>query len=555
MPKVEPQFAELALDKALSGSLPPLSVEAGAASPTLGIVTDFTTRNIIQGELGVPFFLPDPRDKNRIAVIAGMGLVGQFGAPELAILVEQLFWALARLGRRHLATVLIGSGTGNIETETAVGRWMDGAARAIVNGQHLPSLTDLTFVELAPAKAENIRSALLDYTTGLNRLGLSISVTPSEPIPVPEGTIPPTSSRNQITTHICGEQRGKKYLFGAMSDEASYHQDQNEFDPDTISRANDDLAAKETPDHQRQAGEYLFKLLVPKSQSEAFARKDPIVIQCDHEIAHLHWEMMVVPGLPRNSIGDGSEFLGIYPGIARQLRTNFDVPPEPPPTYERTLRILIVADTDESRPVPPSQNEAQTIEALFNTLRDRLGSSGSKQQVFVESLIGPDLASYDNVLERLLRYPAYDILHFSGHCEYDDDEPPKSGWLFSKGKQITAYELSRVERLPGFVFSNACYSGEIPERTGRRAIPSFAESFFQKGVKNFVCTAWPVVSEPAHDFACKFYKEFLGTAERRGGHMFEAMREARKSIWNACPSARRTWGAYQHYGNPWFRLP
>jgi hypothetical protein len=551
--KVEPQFAELALDNAISSFLPSLKVNETAGTAAPGVITDFTIRRIIQGELGVPFLLPDPRDRSRIIVIAGMGLVGRFGAPELAVLVEQLFWAMARLGRKHLATVLIGSGTGNLETETAVASWMDGAMRAVTNAQTLPPLADLTFVELVPAKAEAIRSALIRYMSMPTHQGLSITVTPSEPIPVPAEFVPPATPRTQTSTHISGDKRGKKYFFGALSDEASYHEDHIELDPDTISHANDELAAKETHDNQRRAGEELFKLVVPKTPLEAFARKDPIVVQCDKHVTQLHWEMMVVPGLLRNSIGDGSEFLGIYPGIARQFQNSFELPPEPPPSFDQVMRVLIVADTDDNRPLPASQDEARVIAALFSRYDETLRASGSKRRVCVESLIGPEEASYDSVLERLLRYPPYNVLHFSGHCEYVEEDPPKSGLLFSKGKKITAYELSRADGVPAFVFSNACSSGEIPEQGSRRAAPSFAEAFFQRGVKNFVCTSWPVASNAARDFAIRLYQELLGIEKHRSSPMHEAVREARKAIWRT-PSGARTWGAYQHYGNPWFKL-
>jgi CHAT domain len=553
--RVEPQFAELALDNAISSGLPSLKADAAVSPPGLGIVTDFTTRRIIRGEFGVPFFLPDPRDNRRLVVIAGMGLVGHFGAAELSVLVEQLFWALARMGRKHLATVLIGSGTGNLETEVAVHAWADGAARAMASGQDVPSLTHLTFVELIPTKAERIRSSLLNYKGGPNKPTLSLGVTPSEPTPAP--AVFPASHlalpRTQITTHVSGGKPGKRYVFGALSDEASYHEDHTDLDPYTILHANDELAAKETPDHQRQAGQDLFKLVVPKSLREAFTRINPIVIQCDKQVARLYWEMMVVPDLPRNSIGDGSEFLGIYPGITRQFRNSFEVPPEPPPRFDHTLRVLIVADTDANRRLPSCQDEATEIAALFDKYGESLRDGGSRRCVSVETLIGPENATRDVVLDRLLKYPPYDVLHFSGHCEYIDDDPPKSGWFFGKGKKITAYELGRVDRVSPFVFSNACSSGEMPVRVTARAVPSFAEAFFKQGVKNFVCTGWPVASNAAHDFAVRFYKELLGIDQPCPRHMYEAVREARKAIW-ATESGSRTWGAYQHYGNPWFKL-
>jgi len=60
------------------------------------VLRQFVDRGILRGDLGVPFFLPDPRDEagKRLIVVAGMGLVGQFGTPELVVLARELCWSL-----------------------------------------------------------------------------------------------------------------------------------------------------------------------------------------------------------------------------------------------------------------------------------------------------------------------------------------------------------------------------------------------------------------------------------------------------------------------------
>jgi CHAT domain-containing protein len=158
----------------------------------------------------------------------------------------------------------------------------------------------------------------------------------------------------------------------------------------------------------------------------------------------------------------------------------------------------------------------------------------------------------------------YDILHFAGHCVYGwDGDPNLSGWIFNlKRKELlSAHELNRVDRIPKFVFSNACESGVTPDRAQDRndkLAPSFAESFFNRGVANFVCTAWPVDDVAARRFALKLYSDLLGIKENSAEatvplSMHEAMRNARLEI-ASTPNGRTTWGAYQHYGNPYFRL-
>src|SRR5690606_5568835 len=67
----------------------------------------------------------------RIVVLAGMGLPGRFGTPELSVMVRELAWSLARLGKKHLATVLIGTGSGNIAVADAVRAWLRGLGAAL----------------------------------------------------------------------------------------------------------------------------------------------------------------------------------------------------------------------------------------------------------------------------------------------------------------------------------------------------------------------------------------------------------------------------------------
>ena len=111
--------------------------------------------------------------------------------------------------------------------------------------------------------------------------------------------------------------------------------------------------------------------------------------------------------------------------------------------------------------------------------------------------------------------------------------------------------------MPKFIFSNACESGITPDRSELRSAglaPSFAEAFFARGVANFVCTAWPVDDTMAQLFARRLYSGLLGLIEvGKPEPMHAAMREARLKIATE-PGGNRTWGAYQHYGNPYFRL-
>jgi len=169
--------------------------------------------------------------------------------------------------------------------------------------------------------------------------------------------------------------------------------------------------------------------------------------------------------------------------------------------------------------------------------------------------LGPSAATRTRVMQELL-LKSYDVLHYAGHCMYDKEKPSASGWIFTGNKRLSANELSRIDRIPKFVFSNACESGITPDRSedgSPELAPSFAETFFARGVQNFVCTAWPVNDQAALDFAERFYTGLLGLDGKEVEPMHVAMREARLEIFQKYYGVR-TWGAYQHYGNPYFRL-
>jgi hypothetical protein len=139
---VRPQYAELALDQAVSAALRggPARGAARAAReipPEELLLTQYADRGILRGELGQPFFLADPRPQpkrrgappsDRVIAIAGMGVPGRFGTPELTVLARELCWALGRLGKRHLATVLIGSGSGHRGASPS-SRWIRAGSR------------------------------------------------------------------------------------------------------------------------------------------------------------------------------------------------------------------------------------------------------------------------------------------------------------------------------------------------------------------------------------------------------------------------------------------
>ena len=217
--------------------------------------------------------------------------------------------------------------------------------------------------------------------------------------------------------------------------------------------------------------------------------------------------------------------------------------------------MLVVADPAADLPLIGAREEGQLVVELCK----RFNGMYRDNQIEVKRLIGPYDAQRMNVLEELL-LETYDVLHFCGHCHFDKDTPSKSGFIFGKdnGKEIvlSARELLQIDRVPRFIFANACESGVTPERpevANPAFAPSFAEAFFARGVANFICTGWPVNDAVALEFAEEFYSTMFGlTAAEGPAPIHRALQRAR--IVAGGMSDARSWGAYQHYGNPFFRF-
>ena len=363
-----------------------------------------------------------------------------------------------------------------------------------------------------------------------------------------------------------------KFRFGAITATASVPQREIPLDMTLVEQANNQLAGIDDWVEQLKLGRVLAGLLLPDDLRPHISGAAPLVMLMDAGMARIHWEMLAQPeptvggSTSSEAAPRGGDFLGTTRSFTRQLVTTFAGPPEPPPPPRRLLRALVVADPAEDARLPGAEDEGQAVADLLEAFNAAAVAHGrNDNRIEVIRLIGPFKATRLAVLSHLMDR-SYDLLHYAGHCYYNAKSPAASGWLFGKGEVLSTSELNRIDRIPKFIFANACESGVMPDRADRRSAamaPSFAESFFARGVTNFVCTAWPVADDAALRFALTLYRNLFGlvtdpatnvtTAGKEIKPMHLAMREARKAIIDN-PGGRQSWGAYQHYGNPNLRF-
>src|SRR5215212_5186192 len=338
---VLPQGPELWLDKVISGGQSGKSKLAQEVSKHNLLLTQYTEWGIIHGELGRPFFLNDPRrtrgnaaqaKQARLIAIAGMGQPGRFGAPELTVLSRNLCWSLGRIERRHLETVLIGAGDGNINVNDAVAAWMQGIRLALIRApDDRQRLRRITFVESDPHRITIIQQAILNEVnkspesqvgpqiayTMLNRSTLQRITADSrkkDRLEVQRMRKPPTRKTKASVRHaavppirVSVSLQGRSFRIGAISENASLPEREITIDPALIEVARNELIETDTPTKQLEQARFLRELLIPTELRSALASEAPLIFTLDGNAALIPWEMIATPENAGSSVSSPSQ--------------------------------------------------------------------------------------------------------------------------------------------------------------------------------------------------------------------------------------------------------
>lgn len=560
----EPMGAERVLDNWVSG-LPIYNRDQE------GVVTGMTRRGTMSGLLGQTTVLPRKSAKSSetagSAVFLGLGRSGGLGPAELTMAVREMCLQLSQMGGGHLATVLIGGGVGNMGIETAARAWLRGIRQA----QDAPdfSITHITFIESIPKRYLKLERALGRALGAKNLLVLGPGeyqavAGKAESDAVAEASNEIKLLRAEHDRRLAGEDleattndpqrpevrritvraEGDRCYFTAMTETASVPERVIQISPQIIDEISRAIAAATDPMDLREWGRTLQQLLIPSDlNGQLFSSAAPLVMALDATMARVPWELLTIPNRGTEP-PMAEQLLGLATGygVTRQLQTTFANLPERNRSSTVGLSVIVIADPAPDASLPGAYREAKWVEEFFLAQfpKDRFPKSR------VVCLEGPD-ATRAKLAKELCNH-AYDVLHFAGHCYFDKEHPEKSGWIFRRKplEVFSADELLRLDRVPQFVFSNACESGVTPDRANEAnpgVGPAFAEAFFAKGVSNFVCTGWPVDDRAALAFAKLFYQElFINHAPFQ-----QAMLLARQEV---ATIGWQTVGAYQHYGNP-----
>jgi hypothetical protein len=313
----------------------------------------------------------------------------------------------------------------------------------------------------------------------------------------------------------------------------------------------------------RDLSDVVLRLLVPSDFQGMLGSGSPLVVEVDRSTARIHWEFLS-GAVSENAL---PEPLAVQLPVARQLRTTYSPAPLPPPRPSRKIHVLVIGDPGdpaEDASLEGARSEALRVVELLSARDDveveaRIGAPTVPRE---GPLRGIRPANRLDVLALLLRGD-FDLVHYAGHGDFDEQEPDRVGWLFAGGL-LTPRELERIQRVPAVVVANACLTartsqaiaearqgGAEDRRSEAGLLPSLADEFFRLGVRNYVGTAWEVNDMGATLFAETFYATLLPDRKNGAGASFgDAVLEARKALWARSDLYGPLWAAYQHYGDP-----
>ncbi|MEI6632152.1 MAG: CHAT domain-containing protein, partial [bacterium] len=278
-----------------------------------------------------------------------------------------------------------------------------------------------------------------------------------------------------------------------------------------------------------KAGQLLWDQLLAKSVKDRLKStiiKD-LILSLDEELIGIPWELLY----------DGKEFLSLKFNLGRLIHTKEQLSPTQYRSQGSALKILILAN-------PTGDLKSAYSEGLY--IKNRFDRKRKEVVVDFKSTSIDSLYIKKNLRD-------YDIVHFAGHCEYDNQNPGNTGWVLndSRFSSQDILALGQAVPLPTLIFSNACYSAKgnpsLIDGSCQEKNYSLASAFLFSGVKHYIGTIWKIEDPLSLAFANEFYTQLTN-----GSSVGVSLRLARLKLIKEYGIASISWAGYILYGDPGF---
>ena len=277
----------------------------------------------------------------------------------------------------------------------------------------------------------------------------------------------------------------------------------------------------------------LFELMIPNEFKENLKKKGSICWVLDKNTAAYPWELL------QENINDRKP-LCIDAGMIRQLSTS-----DYRPNIKRGASELAIVVADPQ------------LDGFVNQL-----PGAEKEGAIVEKLLTaygyPNISLINKSASEIvmnLFSNEFKIVHLAGHGVYNAHSRQKSGMVIGDNMFLTTADIEQMSTVPELVFVNCCHLGKVDStdekyyRDRYKLAANIGSQLIEIGVKAVIATGWAVDDRAAADFATIFYTRMF-----EGYNFGDAVTAARSFIYEKYCLSNNTWGAYQCYGDPFYKL-
>ncbi|MBL8329099.1 MAG: CHAT domain-containing protein [Rubrivivax sp.] len=293
-------------------------------------------------------------------------------------------------------------------------------------------------------------------------------------------------------------------------------------------------------DNNEEIGKTLYEMLLPVDFRLAAPDSRGLVLLLDERSARFPWELL------EDRWGPNRRPLAVETALVRQLKT---VEYRGAPRMAAENAVLVIGDPQLSgwgafEQLPGAEEEARQVARIFE---EELGAPA------VHALLGATQASTRAITGALHLRP-WRVMHLAAHGVHrwkeNDEQPERSGMIIGKRVFLQPGDFEQLRHVPELVFINCCELGRttVANPQTNRLAANVAVALIRMGVRAVIASGWAVDDEAGVTFAQTFYRRLLGGANFR-----DAVHEARQETYRRHPQ-RNTWGAYQCYGEPGWRL-